>query len=147
MASFRVVVTLVLALTLCCAAPAAAQAIGPICLEASLGGVFEGLFEIFALPLGGTASGSQLLLSAVSLRVGVIFTGSALLGEFLATFSLFGATHTSGNPLAALTFSGIVDLATGTGEGACSTIDGPAVEGRCGTSTPVTYTLVSCDDA
>jgi uncharacterized membrane protein len=66
MASLRVVVTLVLALTLCFAASVSAQAVGPICLQAGEGQRRQ-IFEIFALSMGSTSNRAQFLLSAVSL--------------------------------------------------------------------------------
>jgi hypothetical protein len=145
MASFRAVVTLVLALTLCFAATAAAQAIGPICLEVALaeGEGEPGIIEIFALPLGGTTDASQFLLSAVS---GIApLSGAARLVGQRATFTLMAAFPFPSAGIGG-TFAGLVDLETGTGQGTCSTIDSPGMT-TCGTNTLVTYRLVSCDDA
>jgi hypothetical protein len=144
MTSFRVVVTLVLALTLGFAASAAAQSpVGPICLQPMLeGGQPGGVLEIFALPMGGTTNGSQFLLSAIS--GSLPFSGAASLVGQQARFTLMAAL--SAGALGAVgTFSGVLDFEAGTGVGACSTIDSTVMEPTCGTNTPVTYALVSCD--
>jgi hypothetical protein len=147
MASLRMVVTFVLVLTLCSTAPAAAQAIGPICLEMTVGGASE-FFVIFASPMGsaGGALGAQFLLSAVPVG-GFPYSGAAVVsssGE-RADFTLLAGFP--GGPLFALSPGGIirggVNLQTGAGTGLCATI-GSGLMPLCGTNTQVTLALLPC---
>jgi hypothetical protein len=140
MASLRVVVTLVLALTLCFAASVSAQAVGPICLQAGEGQRRQ-IFEIFALSMGSTSNRAQFLLSAVSLDLP--YSGAASVEGQIARFTFIAAFPFD---LAAGAFSGVIDLQTGMGQGACSAIDPtqPPSPGACTTVTSLTYVLVSC---
>jgi hypothetical protein len=142
MTSIRVVVPLVLTLVLCFAASAAAQPIGPFCLEPTIGKEIFSPFVIFALPMGS----SQFLLSA---EAALPFSGAASLGRNgLLFFTLLAGTPFPGPAVqgAAALFSGVLNLEAGAGQGTCSFLNSPTLEPspQCGTNTPVTYALVSC---
>jgi hypothetical protein len=141
MVSIRVIATLALALTLGFAPTAAAQAIGPTCLNFEVEGQLGiGEFEIFALPMGG----DQLLLSATG-GSAVPFTGAATLRGQFATFTLTTVSPSGPTNLGIIVFAGAVDLETGRGEGTCSTIPTPMGTVVCGTGTRVTYALGICE--
>lgn len=140
MAATRMVMTLLLVLTLCFAAHAAAQSpVGPICLEMRLNAQGSQGIAIFALPMGG----SQFLLSAVS--ASFPYSGAASLSGQVASFTLIAAFPAPSLGIAVGALSGVVDLTTGAGQGTCSAIDKTTMAPTCGTLTPVTYALVSCD--
>lgn len=139
MTSLRVIFTLVLALILCFAAAAAAQPIGPFCVDMEREGEDAGRLEIFALPMGG----SQFLLSAVSSILP--WSGAAALNREVAVFTLMAGAPFAQAQGAAAVIAGAINLETGEGEGTCSTLDATTMEPTCETLTPLTLMLVSCD--
>ena len=89
--------------------PAAAQAIGPVCLHID---EFEETAQVFALPSGG----DQFILTGTSLTFGDAYSGSGYVAGSDFTFSLFSG-------LLPGLMEGVLDLATRLGTGSVTFAD------------------------
>jgi hypothetical protein len=131
---------LTIALTMCVgwlglgAAPAAADPVGPVCLQRT---PFGETLELFVQAGGG----SNFLLSGRlgPAATGVPVSGSGYIAGNSFRFSLSGHSPNSGGRLQIT--DGALDLTTLGGTGRCYTIGTP---GGCGAGITVTYTSVPC---